>query len=147
MTRVAIVTGSDSGIGRATAAALATDGYDVGVTWHTDRGGADDTAAEVRALGRRCEVRHLDLAQLPDAAEVIDEHADALSGLDVLVNNAGTGQSSAFVDLSWDDWQHVLAVDLSGAFLCAQRAARRMRRQGRGRIINVTSVHEHVPLE
>ena len=65
----------------------------------------------------------------------------------MLVNNAGTGQSSAFVDLSWDDWQHVLAVDLSGAFLCSQRAARRMRRLGRGRIINVTSVHEHVPLQ
>jgi len=147
MNRVAVVTGSDSGIGRATAVALAANGYDTGVTWHADEAGAHTTAAEINAAGGRCVVRHLDLARLPDAADVIDELADALGGLDVLVNNAGTGQSSAFVDLSWDDWQHVLAVDLSGAFLCSQRAARRMRRLGRGRIINVTSVHEHVPLQ
>lgn len=60
--RVAIVTASDSGIGKATAVALAADGYDVGITWHSDEDGANETAAEVRALGRRAEVRRLDLA-------------------------------------------------------------------------------------
>jgi NAD(P)-dependent dehydrogenase (short-subunit alcohol dehydrogenase family) len=145
--KVAVVTASDSGIGKASAVALARDGFDLGVTWHTDEEGAQGTAAEVRALGRRAEVRRLDLAQLPDAADVIDELADALGRLDALVNNAGTGHADPFLELSYADWQRVLAVDLDGAFLCAQHAARRMVAQGEGgRIVNVTSVHEHTPL-
>jgi NAD(P)-dependent dehydrogenase (short-subunit alcohol dehydrogenase family) len=145
--RTAIVTASDSGIGKATAVALAEAGFDVGVTWHTDEDGAKGTAAEIAALGRRVEVRRLDLGDLPEAADVVDELADALGGLDVLVNNAGTGSSTPFLDLGLEDWRHVLDVDLTGPFLCGQRAARRMIAQGRGgRILNVTSVHEHVPL-
>ena len=66
--------------------------------------------------------------------------------MDVFVNNAGTGSSAPFLELSFEDWSRTLDVDLSGAFLCAQRAARHMARAGGGRIINVTSVHEHVPL-
>ena len=144
---VAIVTGSDSGIGRAAAVALAGDGFDIGVTWHSDADGANGTAAEVRDRGRRAEVRRLDLTSLPDAPAAIDELADALGGVDVLVNCAGMGASSPFVEADWDSWRQVIDVDLSGAFLCAQRAARRMVAQGRGgRIVNVTSVHEHVPL-
>ena len=148
MSPVAVVTGSDSGIGKATAVRLARDGFDVGVTWHTDEAGAKGTADEVAAAGRRAEVRRLDLSRLPEAAAVVDELADALGGLDVLVNNAGTGSSSPFLDTDWEKWRHVLAVDLDGPFLCAQRAARRMVERGSGgRIVNVTSVHEHVPLE
>ena len=144
---VAIVTASDSGIGKATAVALARDGFDVGVTWHSDEEGAQSTAEEVRSHGRRAEVRQLDLAQLPGAADVIDELIDALGGVDVLVNNSGTSRRAAFLELGFDDWRQTLGVDLDGAFLCAQRAARRMVDQGRGgRIVNVTSVHEHVPL-
>jgi NAD(P)-dependent dehydrogenase (short-subunit alcohol dehydrogenase family) len=92
-------------------------------------------------------VRRLDLTQLPDAADVIDELADALGRIDVLVNNAGTGNDAPFLDHSYEEWRHVLGVNLDGAFLCAQRAARRMVAQGDGgRIVNVTSVHEHTPL-
>jgi NAD(P)-dependent dehydrogenase (short-subunit alcohol dehydrogenase family) len=144
---VAVVTGSDSGIGRAAAVALAGDGFDVGVTWHSDEDGAHGTAREIAELGRRAEVRQLDLTSLPEAADRIDELGEALGGIDVLVNNAGAGASSPFVDAEWDAWRSVLYVDLNGAFLCGQRAARRMIAQGRGgRIVNVTSVHEHVPL-
>jgi NAD(P)-dependent dehydrogenase (short-subunit alcohol dehydrogenase family) len=147
MARIAIVTGSDSGIGKASAVALAHDGCDVGITWHEDEAGAKATADEVRDAGRRAEVRRLDLGALPAAVDVIDELADALGGIDVLVNNAGTGASTAFLEQTYDDWRHVLSVDLDGAFLCAQRAARRMVRAGNGgRIVNITSVHEHVPL-
>jgi len=143
----AVVTGSDSGIGRATAVALAQDGFDVGVTWHSDEEGARGTAREIADLGRRAEVRRLDLTSLPEAADHFDELCEALGGIDVLVNCAGAGASSPFVDADWESWQSVLNVDLSGAFLCGQRAARRMIAQGRGgRIVNVTSVHEHVPL-
>ena len=147
MARVAIVTGSDSGIGKATAVALAAAGCDVGITWHSDEEGAEGTAKEVEALGRRAEVRQLDLSSLPGPEEVVDELTDALGGLDVLVNNAGTGSSEGFLDHDLSTWRHVLEVDLTAPFLLAQRAARRMVQAGRGgRIVNVTSVHEHVPL-
>jgi len=136
-----------SGIGRATAVALAARGLDVGVTWHEDEAGAHATAEEVSAHGRRVEVRRLDLTRLPEAGEALDELADALGGLDVLVNNAGTGHTTPFLELELEEWRRVLAVDLDGAFVCARRAARRMVAAGRGgRIVNVTSVHEHVPL-
>jgi NAD(P)-dependent dehydrogenase (short-subunit alcohol dehydrogenase family) len=144
--RTAIVTGSDSGIGRATAVALAESGCNVGVTWHTDRDGAEGTAKEIEGMGRRAEVAHLDLTQLPGAADVIDQLADALGGLDVLVNNSGAGTATPLLDVDYGTWRTVLATDLDGAFVCLQRAARRMVALGRGgRIINVTSVHEHQP--
>jgi NAD(P)-dependent dehydrogenase (short-subunit alcohol dehydrogenase family) len=144
--RVAVITGADSGIGEAVAVTLANSGFDVGVTWHSDEKGARETADKVRAAGRRCEVRQLDLLRLPDAAAVIDELADALGGIGVLVNNSGTGASEPALDTGYRQWRDILSVDLDGPFLCAQRAARRMCDAGRGgRIINITSVHEHAP--
>lgn len=147
MARRAIVTGSDSGIGRATAVALARQGCDLGITFHRDAEGAEATAAEVRAAGRRADIEHVDLLSGPAAADAVDRLAEALGGIDVLVNNAGTGASRPFLDHGLDEWEEVLAVDLTGPFLCGQRAARRMVAAGHGgRIVNVTSVHEHVPL-
>src|SRR5215213_9003244 len=144
--RVAIVTGSESGIGRAIVVALAEQGCDVGITWYREREAAEATAEEVRGLGRRAEVRHLDLTQLPGAADLVDELADELGGIDVLVNDAGTGHSTPLLDLDLATWREVMATDLDGAFLCLQRAARRMVAAGRGgRIVNITSVHEHQP--
>jgi len=142
----AIVTASDSGIGKATAVALAGAGFDIGISWHTDEDGAAGTAKEVEAAGARAVVRRLDLSDASTGAAVVNELADELGRLDVLVNNAGTGASSPFLDTALDDWRHVLEVDLTGAFVCAQAAARRMVASGGGRIINVTSIHEHVPL-
>ncbi|MFF9689792.1 SDR family oxidoreductase [Streptomyces sp. NPDC014623] len=143
---VALVTGADSGIGRAVAARLAQQGMDVGITWHRDREGAEGTASEVRAAGRRAAVRRLDLSDLPDAAAVVDTLAVDLGRVDVLVNCAGTGTSTPFLDLDHTTVRHVIDVDLIGPFLCSQRAARRMIAQGEGgRIVNITSVHEHQP--
>jgi NAD(P)-dependent dehydrogenase (short-subunit alcohol dehydrogenase family) len=144
--RVAVVTGSESGIGRAVAVALAEQGCDLGITWYREKDAAEATAAEVRALGRRAEVRHLDLTRLPGAADVVDELAETLGGVDVLVNDAGTGHMSTILETGFDTWREVLATDLDGAFVCLQRAARRMVDAGRGgRIVNITSVHEHQP--
>ncbi|MBF6077639.1 SDR family oxidoreductase [Nocardia beijingensis] len=144
--RRAVVTGGDSGIGAAIAVTLAAGGTDVGLTFHSDRRGAEDTAAQVREQGRTAAVRRLDLADPLSAGSVIDELADELGGLDVLVNCAGTGSAQKAMDMDFDTWRHVLSVDLDGAFLCSQRAAAHMIAAGSGgRIINITSVHEHVP--
>jgi NAD(P)-dependent dehydrogenase (short-subunit alcohol dehydrogenase family) len=144
---VAVVTASDSGIGEASAVALARRGFDVGITWRSDEQGAQEAAAQVRDAGRRAEIRRLDLSDATTGARVVDELAEALGGLDVLVNNAGTGDETPFLEVELDTWREILEVDLTGAFQCAQVAARRMAAAGNGgRIINVTSVHEHIPL-
>src|SRR5918995_6461284 len=144
---VAIVTGSDSGIGQESAKALAESGFDIGDTYKEDKDGAEETLAAVEAAGQRGEILQQDLTNLPQAADVTDELADSLGGLDVLVNNAGTGDPTGdFLELSYEEWRQVLDTNLDGAFLCAQRAARRMANAGHGgRIINITSVHEHIP--
>lgn len=142
----AIVTGSDSGIGRATAVALAAAGMDVGITWHGDERGAQDTADEVRGHGGRAVVAHLDAGDIEGCGDVIDALAADLGGVDVFVNNAGTGDNAAFLDLTLEQSRHTMAVDLDGAFVCLQRAARHMVRAGTGgRLIAITSVHEHQP--
>ncbi len=143
--RLAIVTGADSGIGKATAELLAVEGYDVGLTYHSDRDGAEDTRAGIEERGQRCFVAQQDLTR-PDTADTIGELVEQLGGLGVLVNNGGTGHLTPALELSYDKWRQVLATDLDGPFLCSQRAARAMIEGGAGgRIINVTSVHEHVP--
>src|SRR5215211_318310 len=147
MSPVAIVTASDSGIGQESAKELAESGFDLGITYRMDEAGARETLEAVRAAGRRGEMRRLDLTELPGAADVIDDLADSLGGVDVLVNNAGTGDPTGeFLELSYEEWRQVIDTNLSGAFLCAQRAARHMVDAGNGgRIINITSVHEHIP--
>src|SRR3954453_6692893 len=143
---VAIVTGADSGIGKSAAVILAQQGWDVGITWHEDQEGAEGTAEEVRAAGRRAELRQIDLTKLDEVQTVIGELADVLGGVNALVNNAGTGASTPFVEVELDEWRQVLDTDLTGAMLAGQEAARRVIATGEGgRIVNVTSVHEHVP--
>src|SRR3712207_238404 len=125
MSPAAIVTASDSGIGQESAEVLAENGFDIGITYHEDEAGARETLSAVEVAGRRGEIRHLDLTRLPDAANVIEELADSLGGLDVLVNNAGTGDPTGdFLELSYEEWRQVIDTNLSGAFLCSQRAAR-----------------------
>jgi NAD(P)-dependent dehydrogenase (short-subunit alcohol dehydrogenase family) len=142
---LAVVTGADSGIGQAVARLLATDGYDVAITCHEDVAGVQDTREAVEARGQRCFVERFDAAS-PDAGDVVDRLAEQLGGLGVLVNVAGTGVSERVVDLDYEQWRHVLATDLDGPFLTSRAAARRMVADGvPGRIVNVTSVHEHLP--
>jgi NADP-dependent 3-hydroxy acid dehydrogenase YdfG len=144
---IAIVTGGNSGIGRACAAALAARGFDVGITWHEDEENLEEALAELRGHGVRAEQRHADFERVPGADAAIDELADALGGLDAFVANAAAGHSTPFLDTDADTFRRVLDLTLFAPFLCARRAARRMLDQGRGgRIVNVTSVHEHVPL-
>ncbi|EPB5912418.1 SDR family oxidoreductase [Citrobacter amalonaticus] len=147
MAKAAIVTASDSGIGKACALQLAKAGFDIGITWHSDEQGARDTAREVESHGVRAETLQLDLSQLPQGTQALEHLIARFGRIDVLVNNAGTMSKSAFLETSFDDWRQIFTVDVDGAFLCSQLAARQMVKQGQGgRIINITSVHEHTPL-
>jgi NAD(P)-dependent dehydrogenase (short-subunit alcohol dehydrogenase family) len=144
---IAIVTGGNSGIGRAAAVALAERGFDIGIVWHSEEQRAQEAVAECESHGVRAQARHADLERIPGADAVVDELADALGGLDALVNNAGAGFNAPFLELDLETFRRTLDLDVLAPFLCSQRAARRMVEQGRGgRIVNVTSVHEHVPL-
>jgi NAD(P)-dependent dehydrogenase (short-subunit alcohol dehydrogenase family) len=127
--------------------ALAERGFDIGFTWHSEEQRAEEAREEIASLGRRSAARRLDLHALRETPGTIDELADELGGLDALVNNAGYGTSKPVLELTLEEWQGVIDVNLTAAFLVNQTAARRMVEQGRGgSIVNVTSVHEHIPL-
>ena len=144
---VAIVTGSDSGIGRATAVALARAGHDVGVTWRSDDEGAAETAEEVRSHGVRAAVRRLDLADPAAAVAAALELADELGGCDVLVNNAGGGGFGPVLEGRLEDFAETVHDNVVGTFAVTQAIARQMvAGEVRGRIVTVTSIHEHQPL-
>jgi NAD(P)-dependent dehydrogenase (short-subunit alcohol dehydrogenase family) len=140
--RYAIVTASDSGIGKATAAALAEAGMDVDVTWHSDSNGADATAEEVRSNGRNAVVKELD-TDLLSCAVTVDLLIDDLGGLDVSINNAGTGSSTL---LSTPRMASGGRSSPPTWFVCMRQAAKHMVKAGNGgRLIAVTSVHECQP--
>jgi NAD(P)-dependent dehydrogenase (short-subunit alcohol dehydrogenase family) len=141
---VAIVTGGNSGIGRACAVALARRGFDVGITWHSDEEHLRSAVAELSGLGARAEARRADVEERGSDA-VIDELADALGGVDALVLNAAAGHSTPYLETDEETFRRVLELTLIAPFLCGRRAAARM--SAGGRIVHVTSVHEHVPLE
>ncbi|MFE6871746.1 SDR family oxidoreductase [Kitasatospora sp. NPDC057692] len=144
---VAVVTGASSGIGRATAIALARAGHTVAIGYRTDRDAARRTAAQAELAGARTVLLPLDLADPEGAAQAVLGAADQLGGIDVLVNSAGINRRSPVLEETLDDWRRILAVDLTGPFACARAAASRMVGQGRGgRIVNVTSVHEFTPI-
>jgi NAD(P)-dependent dehydrogenase (short-subunit alcohol dehydrogenase family) len=121
---VAIVTGGNSGIGRACAVALARRGFDLGITWHSDEENLEEVVAELSGHGVRVEHRQADFSSLPGPDAVVDELADALGGLDAFVANAAAGHSTPFLETDLDTFQTVLALTLVGPFLCSQRAAR-----------------------
>jgi NAD(P)-dependent dehydrogenase (short-subunit alcohol dehydrogenase family) len=148
MTKTAIVTGASSGIGRATALKLAADGYDVGITFHSGRNRAEAVAKEIASCGVRAFMAHQDLSNSVEATEAIEDLANELGQLDAFVNNAGINHRAAFLDVPLKEWLNVIAVNLTGAFLCAQSAAARMVSQGTGgRIVNVTSILDREVLD
>ena len=141
-----VTAAAGAGIGAAIATRLASDGFDVIVTDIHERRRqelADKLSAE---FGREFTHHALDVTDEARVEEVVADIESTKGRLDVLVNNAGTGTMTPFLDLELDTVREVLDVDLVGPFLCGQRAARHMIRQGSGgRIVNVTSVHEHQP--
>jgi NAD(P)-dependent dehydrogenase (short-subunit alcohol dehydrogenase family) len=146
--RVALVTGANTGIGLAIAERFLADGWALGYATQDDQ---EKHVGPLRDLqGKYGEERiHWVVGDLsaPDAPpRLVDETADKLGRIDALVNNAGLSTAKPFFDLTVDDFDLTFAVDVRGSFLAAQAAARRMIDQGGGgSIVNITSVHEHIP--
>jgi glucose 1-dehydrogenase len=138
---VALVTGANSGIGLAIADRLVADGYALG---YATRERKEEDVYERLAEHGRVEWIVGDMADPTVPPRLVEETVTAFGRLDVLVNNAGITVSKPALELTAEDFNSLFAVDVRGAFLCAQAAARAMGKEG-GVIVNITSVHEHVP--
>lgn len=144
--KAALITGSSSGIGRGCALALAEYGADIVVNYRQNHDGAEETAAQVRAFGRRAITVQADIGDVDAVDAMFARLTEEFGRLDILVNNAGFGRGGLLHELSLEDWNLVIQGNLYGAFFCAQRAARMMLNRGEGgRIVNITSVHEEAP--
>lgn len=141
--KVALVTGSSSGIGQGIAVAYAAAGADVTVTYTSNREGAEETAAQIRALGRRTHVAQVDVSDEAQVDTLFAGHLAEFGRLAIFVNNAGMESSGTLHEIPTEQWDKVLRVNLYGAFFCMRLAARQMIAQGEGgRIITISSVHE-----
>src|SRR3989440_11597056 len=145
--KVAIVTGADSGIGRGIAIQFAKEGATVVVNYAH----AKDKAEEVRQIIEQNKGQALviqaDVSQYQQATGLIQQTVEHFNRLDIMVNNAGMEIHNPFLDVTEEQWDRVVGVDLKGAFFCAQAAARAMvTRKTAGRIINISSIHEDLAM-
>jgi glucose 1-dehydrogenase len=145
MDRVALVTGANTGIGRAIAQRLQADGYRLAFNSRNDR---EEARQAFEAVAARGEAEWLigDLSQEGIGKRLVGETVERLGRIDVLVNNAGVTSAKPALELDAEDFDHIFSVDVKASFLLALAAARAMKDRGEGgSIVNVTSVHEHIP--
>lgn len=144
--KTALITGSDSGIGQATAIEFGREGADVVVHYLHDRDGAEHTKAKVRETGRRAMVVQGDISDEHQVEAMFNEALAEFDALDILMNNAGVDASGVPVaDLDTETWDRAIRINVYGAFFCSRRFVRHRRDQGgHGKIINTTSVHQEV---
>lgn len=138
--KVAVVTGSSRGIGRAIALRLAQDGARVVVNYRNDEQAANSVVEQIRAGGGESISVQADVSQVADAQALIAAAKNAFDRVDILVNNAGTTRDTLLMRMSEDDWDIVIDTNLKGTFNCIKAVSRQMMRQRYGRIVNVTSV-------
>jgi glucose 1-dehydrogenase len=146
--KVALITGSDSGIGQATAEEFAKEGADVVVHYLDDRDGAEVTRRAVEAAGQRAVVVQGDISDEAAVATMFDQALEVFAAIDILMNNAGVDASGQEVaELSTEVWDTAIRTNLYGAFFCCRRYIQERKAAGSmgGKIINVTSVHEEIP--
>lgn len=138
--KVALVTGSSRGLGRAMARRLAEDGFDVAVHYGRGQAEAEALVTELRALGGRAEAFGADLSQPANAGKLVEDVIASLGRLDVLVNNAGITRDGLAIRMKDEDWDAVIQTNLSSAFSASRAAIKHMMKARSGRIINVSSV-------
>ncbi len=138
--KVALVTGGSRGIGRAVALALAKQGARVAVNYVANAQAAQEVVQQITDGGSQAVAVQGDVSQPEDAKRLVSKTLAAFDGIHILVNNAGLTQDNLLLRMSEEAWDHVIAVDLRGAFLCTKAAVRPMIRQRWGRIINIASV-------
>jgi len=144
--KVALITGSDSGIGQGTAVEFAKEGADVVVHYLEDEAGANSTRQQIEALGRRAIVVQADLRQETAVERLFDKALEAFGTIDILMNDAGVDASGTNVaDLTTEIWDNAIRTNLYGYFFCCRRFIRiRTAAGGGGKIINITSVHQEI---
>ena len=136
---VAIVTGSRRGIGKAIALALAKEGAAVVVT-DINQEDCQNVVKEIESRGGRAIAVKCDVSQKIEVQQMVTQTLNSFGKIDILVNNAMYTSFKPFVRISEEEWDHVIDVNLKGAFLCSQAAAKNMIKNGRGHIINIASV-------
>jgi glucose 1-dehydrogenase len=145
--KVALVTGSSSGIGRAIALQFASEGASVIVNYAHNQQLAEEVRQLIEQQGGKVLVVQADLSQYNQARGLIQQAVEQFGQLDILVNNAGMEIHSPFLDVTEDQYDRVVDTDMKGAFFCAQAAAQAMvQKKIAGRIINISSVHEDLPM-
>lgn len=135
----AIVTGAGRGIGRAVALAFAREGADVVVNYQSNDVAAHEVVEKIQSLGRRAVPVKTDVSSYHEVKIMVDRAVQELGGVDILVNNAGVSKPSMFLDMPEESWDRIINIHLKGTFNCSQIAARYMKEQKWGRIINVIS--------
>jgi 3-oxoacyl-(acyl-carrier-protein) reductase len=138
--KTALVTGGSRGIGKAIALALAARGADVGVTCLTGCKFAEDVRSQIRDFGRRSEYFAHDVGDVVEVSRLAAEVNDTLGGIDILVNNAGITRDRSFKKMTQDQWDAVLAVNLTGVFVVTKQFIDGMADHGWGRVINISSI-------
>ncbi|MBA2534122.1 MAG: SDR family oxidoreductase [Rubrobacter sp.] len=145
--KVAVVTGSSSGIGAAIALAIAGEGAAVVVNYASHPDAAQSVVEEIESSGGRSVAVGADVSDPKEVDALVQKATDAFGRLDIMVNNAGLEHKMPFLETPFEVWQKTIAVNLTGAWLGCQAAAKRMVAQGEGgRIINVSSVHEDLAM-
>jgi glucose 1-dehydrogenase len=149
----ALVTGANSGIGKATAIGLGRMGADVVVNYVAGREAAEEVVREIEAFGVRAYAHDADVSQEDQVVDMVSRMVKEFGTIDVMVANAGLQRDAAIVEMTLDQWQKVLDVNLTGQFLCAREAAKEFMRRGvvpevsrsAGKIICMSSVHQIIP--
>ncbi|MCL6604091.1 MAG: SDR family oxidoreductase [Paenibacillus sp.] len=136
--KLAVITGASMGIGQGLAKALAHAGAKVILTARSVQA-LESVAQEIREEGGEAEIRQLDVTDIAQIGEVMNEIGAAFGRIDILVNNAGLGANHAAVDVTEQDWDSMMDVNLKGLFFCCQAAGKIMLEQGCGRIVNISS--------
>lgn len=139
--RRALVTGAGMGIGQGCALALAGEGAAVAVHYAHSAAGAEETVAQIRALGGRALSVGGDLGSVAEAQRVVDEAVAGLGGLDIVINNSGVTRALDFGETTEAIYDEVFNINIKGMFFCSQRALPYLERSGHGAIVNLTSVH------